>query len=129
MNTDERLERLERQLTRTRGLFATVVVAGLAVLCVAQVNSVPRVSDEIVAKAFHLVDEKGRTRAKLVMSQYSKPTLRMLDENGKERVLMGTSEDSSSGLILLDHKGEMRMRLRSRAKSTPQFECITAQRL
>ena len=59
----QRLERLERELRRWKGLgSAAVVVLGLVILLGATGAKVP---DEIRAKRFVLVDEDGKQRAVL----------------------------------------------------------------
>lgn len=63
MTTEERIEALERKLTRTRRLLVAAMVAGLGLICMGQVND--KVPDMITAKGFRVIDNKGRTIVKI----------------------------------------------------------------
>ena len=121
MTTEERLEKLEKELARAkrrnRRLLAVAglvvgavtlawIVAGTANRAEAQGGGVPAV---IRANAFVLVDEKGKTRAELSMGEYG-PGLLLVDENGKTRATLTVDKDWP-WLALADENGKTRAML------------------
>jgi hypothetical protein len=115
MSTEERLERLEREVLiakrRTRWLLVAVgvVVVGLALTwalanttATAQAQGARVVPQEIRAKEFILEDWKGKVRLRLHMMNKT-PGMSLYEENGQNTV-----ELSSGGLALLDETGKIR---------------------
>ena len=96
MTTEERLEKLEKELAQ---------LARAA-------------TEEVIARQFVLVDDKGKTRAVLGMSKTG-PSLALYDENGKFRATLNVTEDGPA-LGLLDEKGKPRAGL-AVTKDGPQL--------
>ena len=120
MTTDERLENLERELTRAKRRNRWLVV-GLAVVGVALAWTItkstsgtqtreaakePKNAQVIRATAFVLVDDEGRERGKLEMGENG-PSLDLYDETGKTRAMLAAGKDlAGSALCLYDDKGK-----------------------
>ena len=128
MSIEERLEKLERELTatkrRNRGLLVVVVLAvvGLGLTwalrktpVIAQAQMADAVPKVIRANKFILEDEGGKPRAMLGMLG-DKPGLLLADANGKPRAVLGVNEEgpvlslnNANGkpgvtLVLCDHR-------------------------
>jgi hypothetical protein len=147
MTTEERLDALERELTRAKRLL---VVAGLIAIAlaliwtltkttpVAQAQQADAVPKEVRASRFVLEDEEGVAHAMLAMYEGNpwlqlggesgiahasmtvangEPTLVLKDKDGKTRVLLNGSADMP-GLQLHDENGERRAWL-SMIEGTP----------
>lgn len=84
MTIEERLEKLERELSRVN-------------------QAVGGTFNELRAYKFVLEDENGKSRAVIGVSKDG-PALRLLDENGKPRVELSIWKDGP-GLVLLDENG------------------------
>lgn len=125
MTTEERLEMLERELARTkkrtRWLLAgtILVLVGGIVLCgkaagtsEAQAQPAGGAVKEVRANEFIVVDENGKTRARLGASKDG-TVLVMYDENGTGRTWLGAGKykDDKPGLFLCDDNGEVRAAL------------------
>jgi len=89
MTTDERLEKLERELSRARSRFRWLVVgAGLCIISVAVLyadwsrSDTAKASKEVRATSFILEAANGKPRASLGMDEDG-VVLRMRYENGK----------------------------------------------
>ena len=80
MNTEERLEKLEREL------FAV------------QAQEASGGPKAIRANQFILEDETGKTRGALGVAKDG-PTLALLDENGKHRVRLDVTRDGLGGAV------------------------------
>ena len=120
MNTEERLEKLERELARAkrfnRWLFAILFLAGGAYLLVtffaganATAQEAAAVLKEVRANRFVLVDEKGKNRAALTAFKDG-PGLALYDENDRPRAALTALKDGP-GLTLYDEKGNTRAEL------------------
>jgi hypothetical protein len=117
MTTDERLQRVERQLARVRFLNRCIV------LCIVLSSGVWFVSRTfgpktawaesgakvIRANKFVLEDKNGKVRGLLGTSKDA-PHLWLHDENGKVRVAVA-SGTAGSALSLFDENGKARMQL------------------
>ena len=100
MTTEERLEKLERKLSRIQAINRLLTVLGIGVVLViwffasgtpiAQENGVYH---EIHAKAFVLKDDNGLNRAILTMSGDC-PVLYMFDEIGTALVELSACENT-----------------------------------
>jgi len=118
MTTDERIEKLERELSKARTRIHILVVgAGLclaslaAVYAYGQFSLKPRpstaeVSGELRARNFVLEDEKGRVRATLGMFEGG-AMLRLHTENGDTGVALYLN-DERAGITLNDKNGKHR---------------------
>ena len=122
MTTEERLEKLERELARPNHpncwLLPVIALAvvGLALAgtwtrttAIAQDRGESASPKVIHASAFSLEDENGKVRATLSMTKGG-PRLALYDENGKVRVGLGASKDGS-GLSLYDENDKQRLLL------------------
>jgi hypothetical protein len=115
MTTDERLEKLERELSRARTRFRWLVVgAGLCAMSVAviyafqQVTLKPRpsateASKEVRANNFVLEDTNGKPRAVLGLAK-KMPLLCLYDEREKPRATLALLADGPH-IVLRDEKG------------------------
>jgi hypothetical protein len=125
MTTEERLEALEQGLARTKKrtqwLLAgsILVLAGSIVLCgkaagtsEAQAQPARGTPKEIRANEFIVVDENGKTRARLGASKDG-TVLVMYDENSTGRTWLGAgkNKDDKPGLFLCDDNGAVRAAL------------------
>ena len=100
MELEARLQRLERD---NRRLKAGGVVALSAVLVVFLMGQTAPVPDEIKAKRFTAVDEKGRTRAVLI-GTLTGSSLSLRDDKGNERVSLFVSDGGP--LLIFDEEDE-----------------------
>ena len=122
MTTEERLEKLERELTttkrRNRWLLVVVMLAvvelGLTwaltkTTVIAQAQVADAVPKAIRANRFILEGEKGEVRAVLGVIKDG-PGLALYDEKGKPHALLSMTVDGS-GLVLADANGKPRVSL------------------
>lgn len=102
MTTEERLEKLEKELTgakRNSRLLLTAVVAIVAVVFLLGASG--DAAQEVVrAKEFQLVDANGQVRARLAFAATEYPDLVLQDQNGKICVSLMLAQNGSSGLSL-----------------------------
>ncbi len=114
MTTEERVERLERELAgskrRTRWLMAAAALvavgltwAGNRIPGIAQAQEGGTGAKVVRANEFILEDESGKKRADLTVLKDG-PALRLLDEKGKERARL-TVLKNGPGLVLYDESG------------------------
>ena len=115
MTTEERLTKLER---KNRRLTLGIVLAGLATSLAAAVGMAAPgiVPDEVKARKFILVDDDGKGRASLYMSEDG-AGLSLLDANGMTRVLLVASENGP-GLFMFSESGKPSVNLTTR-KNAP----------
>jgi len=118
MTTEERLEKLERELSRARTRFRVLVVgAGLCLASLAAVYAygqftlkphpgATEVSEELRAKNFVLEDGNGRVHATLGMFEGG-AMLRLNAENGDVGATLYLN-DERAGLTLNDKNGKHR---------------------
>ena len=111
MTTEERLEKLERELAHANRLNRRLIV--VAVVCMAIISgwaclaqpdrpgtaqaeapAAASVLKEVRARSFVLEDENGKTRADLAVGKDG-VGMAMFDENGKTRVGLATTKDGS----------------------------------
>jgi hypothetical protein len=122
MTTEERLEKLERELTKTKrrnrwllggvglvlGMFAlawaTIGTAGKA-----QAQATGPAKKVIHANEFILEDENGKVRV-VLSARTDGSGLFLYDENSKELVMLAVNK-AGPGLALCDAKGEPRVQL------------------
>ncbi|HUX02850.1 MAG TPA: hypothetical protein VMY35_17955 [Phycisphaerae bacterium] len=135
MTTEERLEKVERELARAKrrnrwqAAFIGLAVVGL-ILAWTLTKIAPAVQSQedaeatkpvqvIRATAFVLVDDEGRERGKLEMLKNG-PELRLIDANGESRIMLSTYkfkdakglQMDGTGLCLADENGKARAWLR-----------------
>jgi hypothetical protein len=112
MNTDERLNALERELGRTKrvnrwllAVIGVIVVAGFTALTVTRQET--RVATEVRARAFVVEDANGKMRAVLGVVEDGVPTLALFDANGNMRVTVGgVDKDGDPWLVLSNANGK-----------------------
>ena len=106
MTTEERLEKLERKYRRlvlAGGGLVAVLVATLLLGAASQ-----DVKDEIRARKFVMVGEKGKVRAVLeVHEDTATAMLQVYATNGKSGLWLGVSENDR-GLMVFDEKPKIR---------------------
>ena len=116
MPIEERLEKLERQLTRTKRqnrclLLALVLVGTMVVACGGSgggdsVTESDSATDTVQAREFVVVDEQGTRHALLHVDQDG-PGLVLFDENSNPRVGLAVLKGGTA-LILSDENGKPR---------------------
>lgn len=114
MSAEERLQRLERELTRAKrrdhwllvGLVLAAMMGflgwtGMGAAVTAHAQPAAQAQKVISAQGFVLEDENGKNRAVLGMTAEG-PVLRLLDENGKVRAELGQKAIHGQAFILGD---------------------------
>lgn len=134
MTTEERLEKLEQELSRakrrSRWLLGAVLLmaGGLVVPGVLEMTAFQgraqgaRMAQEMRANKFVLVDENGKLHAELAMYKGS-PILLLWDGNGTPRAALVVSEHGPS-LMLNDEKGNPRFVAGTTSTVTPDGKTI-----
>lgn len=85
MTTEERLEKVEKELAAAKRQIRRLVIGGaVALVCVAILVAASLRPAQVQARKFVLVDENGKTRAMLAVDEDG-PRLRLTDEDGKAR--------------------------------------------
>ncbi|NIA08179.1 MAG: hypothetical protein GWP14_11195 [Actinobacteria bacterium] len=121
MTTEERLEKLELELARTKrnsrrlilggmGLFlglSALLVAGRTTTSTVYAQEKTNDKTVIRANAFILLDEQGRERGALSMYSFG-PALTLLDEKNKTRAVLSVGKEGPN-LSLADEKGKPRV--------------------
>jgi hypothetical protein len=110
MTLEKRLEKVEKELKRTRKvnlvLLAVLMMAGAVLIAGAA-----KPANIIKADGFILLDEKGKERARLVMDNVSPgPKLDFLNQDGKIIISM-FSTAKVTGLDFLDKRGMNRINI------------------
>jgi hypothetical protein len=112
MTTEERIEKLEKDLARLRSqhrwrwAWVFITLVGLVVFMeLFEAGKVPRILE---ASEFVVIDGKGRERAKLGMSDDGCPRLGIYNSEGKPRAMLALI-DPSAGLFLGDENGKFRV--------------------
>jgi len=127
MNTEERLERLERELTatrrRSRWLLAFIALAvGLAWTLTSNappVQAQGRNRKVVRAREFILENATGRQRASLRTNKYGFAELIMFDKKNVARVHLGMNESGAVAFVLSDGKMNTRLKLFTDEKLGP----------
>jgi len=102
MTTEQRLDRLEKWW-RWAVCLGLVVGGGLAFTTLVSDDS----ATVVRAKYFHVVDDAGRTRAMLGVTDNNGSSLQMLDETGRLRMVIDASHQTGSRLTLNDESGRV----------------------
>jgi hypothetical protein len=114
MTIEERLEELERKVTRAQFVNRMLVILSIVVVLAiwfftsCSLTAKKIVLDEIRAKQFIVVDKNGKIRAKLCMLNDS-PSLYLTDENGKKRFELNVFDIVGPSLSLCDKKEKARI--------------------
>jgi len=118
MNIEQRIESLESDLNRVRSCNRWLVAALLLVGAgaIAGQGRAPLVNEDVRAKRFTLLDENGRPRAALGMTEMG-PHLTMRDENGKIRAALLVNEKGTL-LSMRDENDKLRAALGVNEKGT-----------
>ena len=90
--------------------------------------TVAKVQDKVVAKAFELVDEAGKTRATLGRLPNGSSGLLLYDAAGEMRADLSLFFDGSPGLWLYDAAGEGRAALHLVTDGSPALDICDATR-
>ena len=120
MTTEERLEKVEKELGKakrqSRVMLVAVVMAAVGIcLLGAGDNAIQKV---IRAEAFVLVDSGGRPRATLSATD-GEPGLWLCAQNGVPRVALSLDTAGRAGLWLYDASGEVRVALSLNTSGQP----------
>lgn len=118
MTTEQRLEKLERELSRATRcnswlLAALAVFLGVWVIGesfgpeTARAQPTATAFKEVRANRIVVVDKEGKGRIVLGLMSKFGPTLGVLDEKGRTRVLLGTKKTGPT-LCMYDEKGRQR---------------------
>ena len=113
-----------------RHRFVTGLVAlNVLMLALVAAQAAPdRTPVEVLrGRALELVDERGRTRAKLDVDEVGEVVLRLIDQNGTIRVKLGAA-DHGSALLLIDVATEPAVHIiarRAPTASRPNTTSIT----
>lgn len=124
MTTEERLEKLERELAAAQRRNRWMLGGGIlfilgCMVCLYTVMNGKIHVNTISAKMLIVEDEKGEGRACLAGSKYG-PTLLMYDENYECRLDIGVTDFGGPHVYLRDEKGRNRAELSS-AKDGPRL--------
>jgi hypothetical protein len=65
-------------------------------------------SEAVIAKEFRLVDEDGKTSARIAMNEYHAPCLQLFDRNGQQRAQLRLNRDGVPSLRLYGADGNLR---------------------
>ena len=65
-------------------------------------------AERIVTKEFVLVDDEGRTRARIGMNDSDSPSLQLFDHSGQQRAQIRLNKDDVPSLRLYDDNGRLR---------------------
>ena len=103
MTTEERIVALERKLTRTRTLFAAVLVAGVGLACVGQVNPVREV---IRAKRIEVVGENGKVRVGLETKDNLGIITTYNDDEQRLVRITGNPKEKRGAVVAYNGKGQ-----------------------
>lgn len=102
----QRLERLERENRRWKGLVSvTAVICGCLLLLGATNGGAPRVADELRARSFVLVDQNGTTLAQLGQLPYGARGLGFYDEGRKARLLLSVDPNGEASVSVYGRDG------------------------
>ncbi len=126
MTTEQRVERIEKQLNRYRRLL-TLTIGGVAAYVATWIlgpqmllaQPATATSKEIRSLSFVLVDESDKIRAVLGFEESGSVSLKFRDVNGKIRLGISAGEEGS-GLAILDESGKLRVDLAVN-KDEPRF--------
>jgi len=121
MTTEERLEKLENELSRVKRrnrwlLMGAGLCLGIGLAAwafgpgAALAQPAVAVPKEVRANSFVLEDANGKNRAALVVSKSGVAVLCLIDENGKARAAL-SGDVNGPGLRLFDEKGMCRSML------------------
>jgi len=98
-----RLERLEKQNRRIRGIGIALLVLAAALVLMAQTPG----HRTVEANEFVLKDANGTVRGRWSVGEYG-PGFALLDANDKARVVLNVLDPTGAGLILSDASGKGR---------------------
>jgi hypothetical protein len=125
MTLEERIEKVEKELKRTRKVNL-VLLAGLMLAGIVFIVGSAKPANIIKADGFILLDDKGKERARLVMDTVSPgPKLDLLNQDGKIIISM-FSTAKTTGLDFLDKRGMNRisMAVSDEIESGPVFNLL-----
>jgi hypothetical protein len=100
-------------------LAASLSVLNLAILTSAAIQARPdeRSEEVLRGRALELVDERGKSRATLLVEPSGEVVLRLLDQQGTIRVKLGAGKDGS-GLLLANDATEPGVHLLAKAEGS-----------
>ena len=116
MTTEERLAKVERELRRVKRwsgwlLVGLALALGVSVLVAifgpekAGLQFGASVVNKVRTRRVVLVDDEGRERARLAMTEDGGPGLALFDQAGEKRAALGVDADGPK-IVLFDPAGE-----------------------
>ena len=103
MNIEQRFAHLERSNRRLRTGLLSLTIAITTVLIVGQV----RVPNVIQAKAFQVVNDKGKKLVGLGTTASGKGTVTTFNGKGQELVGLGATVDGNGVVVTFDGDGQL----------------------
>jgi hypothetical protein len=122
-----RLDRLEKQNRLWKGAALLTLLGFGAALLMGADKPPAKVNrfEDVQAKRFQLLDEKGKVRAQLVMSSLKQPALILYDEKGRERATVRLDKGGEAHFFCTDEGSVGRAVIRW-TKDGPRFLCCDA---
>lgn len=118
-----RMETLEKQTRLMKHIGILVLILTMGIFLMGQAHSPART---VEAERFVLLDEHGKVRSELSMTEYG-PRLRLIDEDEKTRFVIGMGPQMA-GLGLFDANGQGRALLGVASDGTPGL-CLYSQHM
>jgi len=118
MTTEERLEKLERELANLRAELAAEVVTRKIAVCDENGKTSASLTVTNLGPILYLHDENGKVRAALGMFE-DQPGLYLYDENGKTRAVLAVT--SASGGLAKIHSGPHLILYHGNGKTSAQL--------
>lgn len=118
----DRLDGMEAEVRRLRGLAAVLIVATFALGANAALSR-PRPGRAIVAGGLEIRDTDGRLRGTFGLDHHGLPGMKLYDQRGLEQVTLAIPSDDASALYFLD-RGWPRVALESSIEGTASFRLV-----
>ncbi len=118
----DRLDGMEAQVRRLRGLAAILIVATFALGANAALSR-PRPGRMLVAGGLEIRDADGRLRGTFGLDYSGLPGLKLYDQRGLEQVTLAIPSDDTSGLYFSD-RGWPRIVLESSIEGTASLRLV-----
>ena len=100
--TDERMERLEREMRRLRGWILLLSLALIATFAVGATQGTP---DELALRRLAIVDGDGKERIVAATTSDGHAAVQHYDSDGKMRIAAGTLPDGHAAVQHFDRNG------------------------
>jgi hypothetical protein len=104
--TNDRIERLEREVWRLRGW---ILVLAVALLAACALGATQRTPDELTLRKLIIVDGNGKERIGMGTLPDGQARVQHYDQDGKTRIATGTFPDGSASIQHYDQDGKGRI--------------------